>query len=97
MHNKDSLTNIGKSYKLQKNFLGKKLEQDQIYEVTWEVREIGWFILVGKDVLSTAFSYARYSKGMEELTGFSIENSLSLSSLAKIYFKRLRDENDEAI
>ena len=35
--------------------------------------------------------------GMEELTGFSIKNSLTLPSLANKYFNSLRDENDEPI
>ena len=50
-----------------------------------------------KKVLSTAFSYARYSKGMEKLPGFGIKNSLTLSSLANKYFNNLRDDNDEPI
>ena len=49
------------------------------------------------DVLSAAFSYARYSKGTEELTGFRMKNSLTLPSLANKYFNSLRDENDEPI
>ena len=49
------------------------------------------------DVLSTAFSYARYSKGIEESTGFAMKNSLTLPSLANKYFNSLRDENDEPI
>ena len=47
--------------------------------------------------MSTAFSYARYSKGMEELTGFGMENSLTLPSLANKYFNNSRDEYDEPI
>ena len=48
-------------------------------------------------MLSTAFSYARYSKGMEELTGFGMKNCLTLPSLANKYFNSLRDESDEPI
>ena len=48
-------------------------------------------------MLSTAFFYARYSKGMEKLTGFGMKNSLPLPSLANKYFNSLRDENDEPI
>ena len=50
-----------------------------------------------KDVLPTAFSYARYAKCLEELTGFGMKNSLTLPSLANKYFKSLRDENKEPI
>ena len=38
------------------------------------------------DVLSTSFSFTRYSKGMEELTGFGMKNSLTLPSLSKKTF-----------
>ena len=47
--------------------------------------------------MSTAFSYARYSKGIEELTGFGMKNSLTLPSLANKSFNNSRDENDEPI
>ena len=46
--------------------------------------------------MTTAFSYARYSEGMEGLTKFGMKNSLTLPSLATNYFKSLRDESDEA-
>ena len=34
---------------------------------------------------------------MEELTDFGMKNSLTLPSLASIYSKSLRDENDEPL
>ena len=34
---------------------------------------------------------------MEEITGFGMENKLTLPSLANKYFKSLRDDNDETI
>ena len=54
-------------------------------------------VLPENDVLSTAFSYARYSKGIEVLTGFGKKNSLTLPALANKYFNSLRDESDEPI
>ena len=48
-------------------------------------------------MLSTAFSYARYSKGMEKLTGFGMKNRLTLPDLANKYFNSLKDESDEPI
>ena len=48
-------------------------------------------------MLSAAFSYARYAKGMEEKTGFGLKNGLTLPSLADKYFNSFRDENDEPI
>ena len=60
-------------------------------------KENEWLLYDKKDVLLTAFCYARYTMGMEELTGFGMKNSLTLPSLAKIFFNSLRDENDEPI
>ena len=48
-------------------------------------------------MLSTAFCYAKYTKAIEELTGFGMKNSLPLLSLANIYFNRLGDKNDDPI
>ena len=73
------------------------MEHDEIYEDTWEARENEWLPYVKNDVLSTAFCYARYTMGMEELTKFGMKNSLTLPSLANKYFNSLRDENDEPI
>ena len=56
-----------------------------------------WLPFVKNDVSSSAFCYARYTMGMEELTGFGMKNSLTLPSLANNYFNSLRDENDERI
>ena len=83
---KDSLKNIGKSYKLQPCLLKKELEHDEIFEDKWEKKENEWLPYLKNDVLSTAFSYARYSKGMEEITGFGMKNSLTLPVLVNKYF-----------
>ena len=80
---------------MQESLLKKELEHDEIYEDTWEAKENEWFPYVKNDVLSTAFCYARYTMGMEEITGFGMENGLILPSLANKYFNSLRDENDE--
>ena len=97
LHIKDSLKNIGRSYKLQPCLLEQELENDEIFEDNWEEKENEWLPYLKNDVLSTAFSYARYSKGMEELTEFGMKNSLTLPSLANKYFNSLRDESDEPI
>ena len=88
---------IGESYKLQENLLKNELEHDKIYEDTWEEKENEWLPYVKNDVLSTAFCYARYTMGMEELSEFGMKNSLTLPSLANKYFNNLRNENDEPI
>ena len=60
-------------------------------------KETEWLLYFKNDVLSTAFSYARYSKGIEKLTRFGLINSLTLPSIANKYFNSLRDESDEPI
>ena len=73
------------------------MEHDEIYEDTWEAEENEWLPYVKNDVLSTAFCYGRYTMGMEELTGFGMENSLTLPSLTNKHFNILAGENDEPI
>ena len=97
VHINKSLRKIGESYKLQESLLKKELEHDEIYEDTWEAKENEWLPYVQNDVLSTAFCYARYTMGIEELSGFGNKNSLTWPSLANEFFKCLRDENDEPI
>ena len=97
LHLKESLKNIGKSYKLKPCLLTKELEHDEIFEDNWGKKENEWLPYLKNDVLSTAFSYARYSKGMEDLQGFGMKNSLTLPALAKKYLNSLRDESDEPI
>ena len=97
LHIKDSLKNIGKSYKLQECLLKKELEHDEIFEDTWAEKKNELLPYLKNDVLSTAFSYAKYSKGIEKLTGFGMKNCLTFPSLANNYFNSLRDESDEPI
>ena len=54
-----------KSCKLQSCLLKKVLEHDEISEDNWEEKENERFPYLKNDKLSTAFSYARYSKGMK--------------------------------
>ena len=78
-------------------FLKQEMEHDEIYEGTWEARENERLSYVKNDVLSTDFCYARYTKGMEELTYFSRKNSLTLPNLANTIFIKSGDDNDEFI
>ena len=91
------MSNTGKSYKLQECLLEQELEHDEIFEDNWEGKENEWLPCLKNYVLSTLISYARYSKGLEELAGFGLKNSLTLPSLANKYFNSLRDKNDEPI
>ena len=62
LHIKDSLEKIGRSCKLQPSLLKQKLESDEIYEDKWEEKEDESLAYLKNGVLSTVFSYARYSK-----------------------------------
>ena len=73
------------------------MDHDEHYEDTWEDKEHEWLPYLKNYVLSTAFSYARYAKCMEELTGFGMKNSVTSPILANKYFNSLRDGNDEPI
>ena len=97
VHMKNSLKTIGISYKLDPSLLKQELENDETYEDNWEEKENEWLPYLKNDVSSTAFSYARYAKSMEEVTKFGMENIPTLPSLANKYFNKLRDENDEPI
>ena len=44
------------------------------------------------DVLCTAFSYARYTKAMEDITRFVMKDCLSSPGLGWKYFNSLRRE-----
>ena len=56
-----------------------------------------WLPHVKMHVLSTCCCYARYSKAMEEITGFSMKDCLSLTELRFKYFYSLRTDQDEPI
>ena len=73
------------------------MDHDEIYEDTREEKENDWLPYLRNDVLSTAFTYAEYAKGMEEILGFGMKILLNLPSLSKKYLNSLRDENDEHI
>ena len=64
MHIRDSLR-IGRSHKLQSCLLEQELEHDEIFEDIWEEKDNEWLPYLKNDVLSTAFSNARYAKAME--------------------------------
>ena len=53
------------------------MEHDEISEDTWETKENEWLPYVKNDVLSTAFRYARYTMGMEDITNFGKKNGLT--------------------
>ena len=85
------------SYKIQPSLIKQVMEHDKIHEDTWEARENEWLRYVKNDVFSTAYCFARYIMGMEELTHFGMTNNLTLLSLAIKFSISLRDGNDESV
>ena len=67
---------IRKDFKLQKEILKTEKNHDEIDENNWSDKKDECVDYVKNDVLCTAFSYARYSKAMEEITGFSKKDCL---------------------
>ena len=92
-----SLKKLGKTFKLQKELLKTEMNHDEIYADNWRDKNDEWVDYVKNDVLCTAFSYARYCKAMEEITGFSMKDCLSAPGLGWKYFNSKRDQNDEPI
>ena len=92
-----SLKKLGKTFKLQKELLKTKRDHNEVYSDTWKDKKSEWLPYVKNDVLCTAFSYARYCKAMEDITGFSMKDCLSLPGLGWKYFNSLRTEDDEPI
>ena len=73
------------------------MSQDEVFADTWKDEKIDQLDYVKNDVLCAAFSYARYSKAMEEITGFGMKDCLSLPGLGWKYFNSLRTEQDEPL
>ena len=96
-HLKYSLKKLGKTFKIQKELLKTKMNHDNVDGDNYKVKIDEWLPYVKNDVLCTAFSYARYIKATQEITGFSIKECLSLPGLGLKYFNSLRTEENEPI
>ena len=92
-----SLKKFGRTFILPKEILKTELNHDGIDENNWRNKKNEWLPYVKNDVHCTAYSYARHKKTMEEKTGFSMKDCLSLPGLGRIYFNSLRTEEDEPI
>ena len=57
------------------------MDDDEVYDDTWE-KENELLLYLKNDVLSTAFFYARYSRGMEESSGVHLKNCSTSPCLA---------------
>ena len=76
-----SLKKLGKTFKLQKQLLKTEKNHDETDYNNYKNKIKEWLPYVKNDVLCTAFSYARYIKSMEENTGISMKDCLSLPGL----------------
>ena len=92
-----SLKKLGKTSEIPKELLKTEMNHDDIDANNYKDKKDIWLPYVKNDVLCTAYSYARYIKAMEEITGFSMKDCLSLPGLGWKYFNSLRTEEDEPI
>ena len=91
------LEKLGRTFELQKELLKTEMNHNDVYGDNYKDKIDEWLPYVKNDVLCTAFSYARYIKAMEEITGFSMKDCLFLPGLGLKYFNSLRTEEDEPI
>ena len=92
-----SLKKLGKTFKLPKELLKTEMSHDDINDDNYKYKKDIWLPYVKKDVLCSAYIYARYIRAMEEITGFSMKDCLPLPALVWKYFNSLRTEEDEPI
>ena len=89
------LKKLGKTFILHKELLKTEMNHDEIYADNWRDKKSEWLDYVKTDVLSTVFSYARYSKALEDITGFSMKDCLSLPGLGWKNFNSLETEEED--
>ena len=92
-----SLEKIGKIFILQKELFKTEMDNDGIDGNNYKDKINECLPYVKNDVLCTAFSYARYCKAMEEITGLSMKDFLSVPGLGLKYFNSLSTEEHEPI
>ena len=73
-----SLKKLVKTFKLPKELLKTEMNHDDIDGDNYKDEKNIWLPYVKSDVLCTAYCYVRYCKAMEDITGFSMKDSLSL-------------------
>ena len=92
-----SLGKLGKTFKKQKEILKLEMNHDEIYADKLRHKKNEWVDFVENGFLCIAFSYARYCKAMENITGFSKKDTSSSPGLGWKHFKSLTTEGDEPI
>ena len=96
-HLKYSLKKLGKTSKLQKELLKTEMKHDEVDGYNYKDKKDERLDYVKNDALCTAFSYARYREVLDEITGFSMNDCLSLPGIGWKYFNSLRTEEDKPI
>ena len=71
------------------------MNHDEVYSDTWRDQKDEWVDYIKNDIICSAFSYARYSKAMEEITGFGMKDCLSFPGLGWKHFNSLRSDENE--
>ena len=89
-----SLKKLRRTFKLQKEILKIEMDHDEIDGNNYRRKINEWLPYVKNDVLCTAFSYARYCKAIQEITGFSMKDCLSVPGLGLKYINSLRTDQD---
>ena len=57
------------------------MKHGEVFADNWKDKKMEWLDYVKNEVLCTAFSYARYSKAMEEKSGFGMKDCLSVPGI----------------
>ena len=88
---------LGRTLKSQKVLLKTEMNRDEINGDNYKDKKHERLDYAKQDVLCTAFSYARCCKAMEEITGYSMKDSLLAQGLGWKCFNSLRTEEDEPV
>ena len=89
-----SFEEIRKDFQITKSNFKTEMNHDEVDGNNYKDKKDEWLNYVKQDVLCTALSYARYIKSMQDITGFSMKDCLSLPGLGWKYFNSLRTEED---
>ena len=87
---------LGKTYITEKILLKTEMNLDDVNGNNYREKKVEWLVYLKNEVFCTAFSYARYCKTIEEITGFPMKDCLSAPGLGWKNFNNMRDESDEA-
>ena len=88
---------IGNFFKLQKEVVKTEMVHDEKDGDIYLKKKNELMDFVKQEVLCTSFSYARFNKATEEITGFSTKAVYQQRGWVWRYFHKMRDEIDEAI